>query len=73
MNHDTIGEAAGSVWRRLAEKGDAGLSFAEIKKIPGLTGDEVMAAIGWLAREGKLAFRVEGRKVSVSLAEEVAV
>jgi hypothetical protein len=73
MNSERIGQAAGAIWTRLHQKGGAGLSFTEIKKAPGFTADEILAGIGWLAREGKLSFQTEGKKSVVRLAEECLV
>ena len=69
MNTEKIGAAVGALWARLAESGDEGVTLTELKKEPGLTGDEVVAALGWLAREGKLSFKAQGRRSFVSLAE----
>lgn len=73
MNIDKIGQAAGALWRKLHEKPSGGIAFADLKKIPGFTQDEVLAGVGWLAREGKLAFK-EGpqKKVILSLTPEEA-
>ena len=69
MNCERIGDAAGIVWNELGEKGKVTLS--ELKKIRvGFTSDEVIAAVGWLAREGKIAFQSKGRVSYLSLVEE---
>ncbi len=52
MNVATIGTYAGQVWQALNEA-DA-LGIKQIKKITKLKDKEVFAAIGWLAREGKI-------------------
>lgn len=70
MNAERIGQAAGTVWSKLHEKGPEGLAFTDVKKIPGFTSDEILAGIGWLAREGKLFFKTEGKKFQVSLVGE---
>jgi hypothetical protein len=59
-----IGEAAGLVWRTLAAKGP--LSYAKLVKATSLSRDEVMQAVGWLAREDKLEFQ-DGRTIVVGL------
>lgn len=61
----TIGHAAGKVWGLLSKEG--GLSVAAIKKGVNAPPDVVIAAIGWLAREDKLAFEVSGKTVKISL------
>ena len=48
-----IGEAAGKVWQAL--KGKGAMMKPEIAKATGLSPDLLNMAIGWLAREGKLA------------------
>lgn len=52
MNVATIGTYAGQVWQALNEA-DA-LGIKQIKKITKLKDKEVFAALGWLAREGKI-------------------
>ena len=56
MNVATIGSYAGLVWQALNEA-DA-LGIKQIKKITKLKDKEVYAAIGWLAREGKIDVQV---------------
>jgi hypothetical protein len=56
FDQECIGRAAGVVWQHLRQQGPAGASLASLKRVRGLQGDEVLAAIGWLAREGKLQF-----------------
>lgn len=65
MENDNIGENAGKVWRFLSESG--GQSTASIAKTTGLKSDEVLKAIGWLAREGKVTGAQEGRAYLYSL------
>lgn len=52
MNTEKIGEWAGCVWTALSETEVLGLK--QLKKITKLKDKEVFAAIGWLAREGKV-------------------
>lgn len=52
MNTETIGMYAGSVWVAL-NNADA-LGVKQIKKMTKLKDKEVYAALGWLAREGKV-------------------
>jgi hypothetical protein len=70
MNAEKIGQAAGTIWKKLREQGSDGLSFTDIKKLPSFTAEEALAGIGWLAREGKLCFKTEGKKLLVTLVEE---
>ena len=60
-----IGEAAGKVWKALKEKGS--LVKSEIPKAAGLSAELANQAIGWLAREGKLAEDTKGRPGAVKL------
>jgi len=71
MSSEKIGQAAGAIWTKLHDKGTTGLGLTDLKKVAGFTQDELLAGIGWLAREGKLSFR-EGsqRKLIVTLVEE---
>ncbi len=71
MNEERIGLAAGLLWERLRESGEDGLTLTTLKKkASGYRPDEVVAALGWLAREGKLRFENGKRgRVSVVLAE----
>lgn len=57
---DQIGVTAGQVWHTLAEQGP--LSLAQLVKAVGEPRDLAMQALGWLAREGKIAIEDEGRK-----------
>ena len=54
MNTETIGTNAGSVWVAL-NTADA-LGVKQLKKITKLKEKEIYAALGWLARENKVAF-----------------
>jgi len=52
MNIETIGTNAGSVWTALNEAETLGVK--QIKKVTKLKDKEIFAALGWLAREGKI-------------------
>lgn len=52
MNSETIGAWAGQVWNALNEADVLGTK--QLKKISKLKDKELFAAIGWLAREGKV-------------------
>lgn len=54
MNTEKIGTWAGLVWNALNEADVLG--FKQIKKITKLKEKELYAALGWLAREGKISF-----------------
>lgn len=52
MNVDEIGTNAGLVWQALSTADAMGVK--QIKKVAKLKDKEVFAALGWLAREGKI-------------------
>jgi hypothetical protein len=56
---EQIGETAGRVWTALESKGPH--SLAALKKQIKAPGDLVLMAVGWLAREGKIALEQKGR------------
>ena len=60
-----VGHMAGDVWQLLDNNGP--LSITEIVKMIDAPRDQVMQSIGWLAREGKLTVRTEGRRKIASL------
>ncbi len=60
-----IGEAAGLVWKHLNESGP--LSVTKLVKEIEAPRDLVMQALGWLAREDKIAIDEENRSRVVSL------
>lgn len=57
MNVEVIGINAGAVWNALNEADALGLK--QLKKITKLKDKEVFAALGWLAREGKVNIAVD--------------
>ena len=58
-----IGENAGLIWNAL--QGGA-LTTKALKKATKLKNDELYLALGWLAREGKVAFE-EAEELTISL------
>jgi hypothetical protein len=62
---DQIGDAAGLVWHHLNESGSRTLT--QLTKEIDAPRDVIMQAIGWLAREDKLAIDEERGKKLVSL------
>ncbi|MBD5374430.1 MAG: winged helix-turn-helix domain-containing protein [Bacteroides sp.] len=58
MNTELIGTWAGLVWTALSEADMLGTK--QIKKMTKLKEKEICAALGWLAREGKVAFEESG-------------
>ena len=62
---EEIGKAAGDIWSALNTKGE--LTLQELKKQVGGESPVFDWAIGWLAREDKLAISREKRKVRICL------
>ena len=72
MNTTSIGHAAGLIWKALSDDRE-GVTLAKLQKIKGVTQNDALAALGWLAREGKIEFDEEGRTTRVRLcASELA-
>jgi winged helix-turn-helix protein DUF2582 len=70
MNQE-IGSMAGAMWRTLHDKGE--MSVTALKKsvaAKDTEGPVVDWAIGWLAREGKIAFRKDRNTIKISLRPE---
>ncbi len=62
---ELIGEAAGDVWHTLEEDGP--MSVTKLGKKVAAPRDIVLQAIGWLARENKVAIEESGRTKVISL------
>ena len=65
MNVEVIGNWAGLVWSALDAQGTLGIKG--IKKATKLKEKEIYAALGWLAREGKVAITETETDVEVEL------
>ena len=68
MNAALIGENAGLIWNALQE---GALSLKALKKATKLKDKEVYAALGWLAREGKVNISVnaeDAKELNIVLA-----
>ena len=63
--HEEIGAAAGTIWHALNTKGE--LSLAQLKKEVNGKTPVFEWAVGWLAREDKIAITPEKRSFRVSL------
>lgn len=59
-----IGENAGLVWNSLQ---NGAQEIKAIKKATKLKNEELYMALGWLAREGKLAFSVNEKEIIIEL------
>jgi len=62
---EKIGINAGKVWSELDTAGTQNVK--EVKKVTKLTDKDLYAALGWLAREGKIALLEDGKELIVSL------
>lgn len=62
---ETFGINAGKVWSHLDETGRQNIK--DVKKATKLTDKNLYAALGWLAREGKINVEEEGKELFVSL------
>jgi hypothetical protein len=65
MNIEVIGQNAGIVWEALHEKNEQ--SVKVLKKALKLKDKEILPALGWLAREGKVSFQEVEDETIVSL------
>lgn len=63
---EKIGTNAGKVWRLLDEAGKQNVK--DLKKSSKLTDKDLYAALGWLAREGKVSLTEQEKDLFVSLA-----
>lgn len=68
MNLETIGNWAGLVWTSLNDAENSTLTVKGLKKATKLKEKEIYAALGWLAREGKLTIAETETDVTVTLA-----
>ncbi len=57
---DHVGETAGTVWHALKEQGP--MTLAKLVRELGLSRDRASLAVGWLAREDKIAIEESGRR-----------
>ena len=69
MNIESIGTWAGEVYKALEASETRLLGLKGIKKATKLKKDEIMAALGWLGREGKISITMDDQEVVVSLVE----
>jgi hypothetical protein len=67
LSVETIGEAAGVVWSHLNNNGR--MTLTALHKALPLPDRLVDTAVGWLAREKKIAFETEGRTTYLFLLE----
>ena len=65
MMIETFGINAGKIWSLLDKTGRQNIK--DVKKATKLTDKNLYAALGWLAREGKLKLEEEEKELFVSL------
>jgi hypothetical protein len=63
-----IGQAAGEIWRRLAEQ-QKPITLTTLKRTTKLSDQLLLMGLGWLAREDKLALVRRARGLEISLHE----
>jgi hypothetical protein len=61
-----FGKNAGKVWGLLAKKGEP-LSAYKLMKLSNLKRDDVLSALGWLGKEGKIEILEDGRSTLYKL------
>ncbi len=67
MNIESIGTWAGEVYKALEVSDTHVLGLKGLKKVTKLKKDELMAALGWLGREGKIALTMNDEDLVVAL------
>lgn len=67
MNIESIGTWAGEVYKALELSDNRMLGFKAVKKATKLKKDELMAALGWLGREGKIALAQNDEDIVITL------
>ena len=69
MDIDSIGTWAGEVYKALEKSDTRSLGLKQIKKETKLKKDEIMAAFGWLGREGKIVITQLDEDIVAALVE----
>lgn len=67
MTIESIGTWAGEVYKALETAAGNTLGMKGLKKATKLKKDELMAALGWLGREGKIALNMNDEEIEISL------
>ncbi|MBD5175941.1 MAG: winged helix-turn-helix domain-containing protein [Bacteroides sp.] len=67
MTIETIGTYAGEVFKALETADTHILGLKQLKKVTKLKKDELMSAIGWLGREGKIVLTEDDEDLVVKL------
>lgn len=71
MDKSSIGENAGTVWALLHN--NCRWSYDELKEKSRLSDRDLNAAIGWLAREGKIDFEMDKTKDTLFLSINIYI
>ena len=69
MNIESIGTWAGAVYKALENQDTKMLGLKQAKKATKLKNDQIMAALGWLGREGKITLTMEDEDLVIALVE----
>jgi len=64
-SEETIGNNAGIIWKSLSENPNQTIS--SIEKSTELKKDDLLLALGWLFKEGKIKCEMIGKTTSISL------
>ncbi|MDE7437445.1 MAG: winged helix-turn-helix domain-containing protein [Muribaculaceae bacterium] len=67
MNIESIGTWAGEVYKALELSDTRMLGLKGVKKATKLKKDEIMAALGWLGREGKIVLTMNDEDLVIAL------
>ncbi|MDE6271410.1 MAG: winged helix-turn-helix domain-containing protein [Muribaculaceae bacterium] len=67
MTIETIGTYAGEVYKALETEDTHMLGLKQLKKVTKLKKDELMSALGWLGREGKIVLTENDEDLVVAL------
>lgn len=67
MDIESIGTWAGEVYKALESSDTRMLGEKEIKKATKLKKDQIMSALGWLGREGKISIAMDDKDIVVTL------
>lgn len=67
MNIESIGTWAGEVYKALENSDTRMLGLKGVKKATKLKKDEIMAALGWLGREGKVTLTMNDEDLVITL------
>ncbi len=69
MNIESIGTWAGEVYKALEASDTRTLGLKQIKKATKLRKDQLMAAFGWLGREGKVLITEDDEDIILKLTD----